>query len=75
MIFIQLTARYHLTAPRYFYLSGVDQESYYYSGRSLRQRRNIILKRTTISYVWEGEKQQRTCISRYWNKTVHWLQV
>jgi hypothetical protein len=24
--------------------------------------------------VWEGENYQRTRISRYWNKTVHWLQ-
>jgi hypothetical protein len=34
----------------------------------MNTKRNIISKKQTTTAVWEGEKQQRTRISRYWNK-------
>jgi Xaa-Pro aminopeptidase len=52
-----------------FYLSGVDQEESILLFRTLMNtKRNIISKKQTTIAVWEGEKQQRTRISRYWNK-------
>jgi Xaa-Pro aminopeptidase len=63
------------TAPRYFYLSGVDQEeTFTISRRSYEHQRDYSKERTHIA-VWEGEKlTKERALAVSGIKTVYWLQ-